>query len=129
MSEKSVRLDKWLWAARFFKTRAIAKTAIETGKVHYDGQRPKPSRTVELGKAIRLRAGSVEKTIIVEQINDKRLGAPLAQAMYQETEDSIIKRELETQLRKDMNSSKLSPEKRPDKKQRRTLIKLKDNQG
>ena len=78
-----VRLDKWLWAARFYKTRSIAKAMIEGGKVHYNGQRTKVSKTVEVGAMIKLRQGSDEKEIEVIALSDQRRGAPEAQLLYQ----------------------------------------------
>ena len=88
-----VRLDKWLWAARFYKTRSIAKAMIEGGKVHYNGQRAKVSKTVEVGAMIKLRQGSDEKEIEVIALSDQRRGAPEAQLLYQETAQSVKKRE------------------------------------
>ena len=84
-----VRLDKWLWAARFYKTRSIAKAMIEGGKVHYNGQRAKVSKTVEVGAMIKLRQGNDEKEIEVIALSDQRRGAPEAQLLYQETAQSI----------------------------------------
>ncbi|HEY9032125.1 MAG TPA: ribosome-associated heat shock protein Hsp15 [Kangiella sp.] len=112
-----VRLDKWLWAARFFKTRALAKTAIEGGKVHCDGVRGKPSRQVQLGMTIKIRQGFAEKTVIVEGLSEQRGPAKEAQALYSETEDSIQKREELAVQRKSMPHS----EHKPDKKQRRQI--------
>lgn len=123
-----VRLDKWLWAARFFKTRALAKSAIEGGKVHYNKARAKPSRIVELGASIRMQLGWDEKTVIVQEVAEKRRGAPEAQKMYFETEESAKKREENAEQRKQMNASRISPEHRPNKKQRRHIIRFKSNQ-
>ena len=74
--EQKVRLDKWLWAARFFKTRGVAKQAIEGGKVHYEGQRTKCSRHVEVGATLVIRQGFDEKTVVVVALSDQRRGAP-----------------------------------------------------
>ena len=123
--ELKVRLDKWLWAARFYKTRSLAKQNVEGGKVHYEGHRVKASRIVEIGKEIKLRQGLDEKTITILAISDKRLSAPLAQELYEESEESIKKRTNEAQNRKDMNAQILAPQKRPDKKQRRDILKTK----
>jgi ribosome-associated heat shock protein Hsp15 len=120
----AVRLDKWLWVARFYKTRAIARTMVDGGKVHYNGQRSKPSKTVELGAMITLRQGQEEKTVIIEGISNQRRGAPEAALLYRETDDSVKKREHNTLQRK-LNAHNPSPEHRPDKKQRRDLIKFK----
>jgi ribosome-associated heat shock protein Hsp15 len=119
-----VRLDKWLWAARFYKTRSLARDMIDGGKVHYNGQRSKPSKIVELGAKITLRQGNDEKTVVIEQISGQRKGAPEAQLLYRETEESIAKREQKSLERK-LNAHNPSPEGRPDKKQRRDLIKFK----
>lgn len=121
----SVRLDKWLWAARFYKTRSVARSMVEGGKVHYNGQRSKPSKIVELGASIRLRQGNEEKTVIIEKITDQRRGAPEAQTLYSETQESIVKREENAQKHKLNALHSPSPERRPDKKQRRNLIKFK----
>lgn len=121
----SVRLDKWLWAARFYKTRSVARSMVEGGKVHYNGQRSKPSKIVELGASIRLRQGNEEKTVIIEKITDQRRGAPEAQTLYSETQESIVKREENAQKHKLNALHSPSPERRPDKKQRRNIIKFK----
>ena len=92
-SKEGVRLDKWLWAARFYKTRTIAKTMIEGGKIHYNGQRAKVSKIVELGALIKLRQGNEEKEVEVLALSDQRRGAPDAQLLYRETETSLKKRE------------------------------------
>lgn len=122
--EQAVRLDKWLWAARFYKTRALAREMVEGGKVHYNGQRSKPSKAVEVGAMITLRQGNEEKTVVIEQIAQQRRGAAEAQPLYSETSESIVKRERQALLRK-LNAHNPSPERRPDKKQRRDLLKFK----
>lgn len=128
-STPKVRLDKWLWAARFYKTRALAKTAVEGGKVHYNKSRAKPSRTVELGSSIRLQLGWDEKTIIIKEIHDNRRGAPEAQKMYEETEDSIKQRAERAEQRKGMGMAAHSSDHRPNKKERRDIIRFKSNQS
>lgn len=120
-----VRLDKWLWAARFYKTRSIAREMIEGGKVHYNGQRAKPSKLVEVGAMIVLRQGNEQKTIRVLAINDQRRTAREAEYLYQETPESIEKRENIAQARKLNALAMPHPDRRPDKKERRTLIKFK----
>ncbi|MGB7997184.1 MAG: ribosome-associated heat shock protein Hsp15 [Photobacterium halotolerans] len=119
-----VRLDKWLWAARFYKTRSIARNMIDGGKVHYNGQRSKPSKLVELGAEIKLRQGNEEKTVTVLKVSGTRRGAPEAQTLYQETAASLTQREQQAQMRK-LNSHNPHPDKRPDKKQRRDILKFK----
>ncbi len=122
---ENVRLDKWLWAARFYKTRSVARSMVEGGKVHYNGQRSKPSKIVELGAIISLRQGNEEKVVVIEKISDQRRGAPEAQLLYTETEESIKKRQLHEQQRKMKAFFSPSPDRKPDKKQRRDIIKFK----
>jgi ribosome-associated heat shock protein Hsp15 len=96
---------------------------VDGGKVHYNGQRTKPSKIVEIGATIKLRQGNDEKVVVIEQISDQRRGAPEAQRLYRETDESVAKRETLAQQRK-LNANP-SPERRPDKKQRRDIIKFK----
>ncbi|WP_312981915.1 ribosome-associated heat shock protein Hsp15 [Atlantibacter sp.] len=128
MKEKApseVRLDKWLWAARFYKTRAIAREMIEGGKVHYNGQRTRPSKNVELDAEIVLRQGNDQRTVIVKRITDQRRPASEAVLLYEETAQSVENREKLALARK-MNALTMPhPERRPDKKERRDLIKFK----
>lgn len=123
-----LRLDKWLWACRFYKTRSLAKDMIEGGKVHYNGQRCKASKQVDIGATIRLTQGSDEKIVIVLGLSEKRLSAPLAQALYQETEESIELRQTRAELRKTNTLYAPHPETKPDKKMRRQLLLLKSQQ-
>ena len=115
-----VRIDKWLWAARFFKTRALAKNGIDNGKVHIDGQKPKASRMLELDVTLTIRQGYDEKIVTVVALTDQRRGAPQAQALYQETQESIATREKSAAERKALNSS-LPQHEKPNKKQRRQI--------
>ncbi|OAT28818.1 ribosome-associated heat shock protein [Buttiauxella brennerae ATCC 51605] len=128
MKEKSpdgVRLDKWLWAARFYKTRAIAREMVEGGKVHYNGQRSKPSKLVELNAMLTLRQGNDEKTVKVLAVTEQRRPATDASQLYEETDESITKREKVALARK-MNALTMPhPDRRPDKKERRDLMKFK----
>ncbi|GGW90708.1 ribosome-associated heat shock protein Hsp15 [Alteromonas halophila] len=124
-TSQNVRLDKWLWAARFYKTRALARDMVQAGKVHYNGQRAKPGRAVEPGAMLKITAGWDVKEVEVLGLSDKRLGAPQAQALYQETEESQAQRE-RNQLARKMNTfHNPHPDGRPDKKQRREIIKMK----
>ncbi|WP_345492773.1 ribosome-associated heat shock protein Hsp15 [Orbus sasakiae] len=120
-----MRLDKWLWAARFYKTRSLAREMIEGGKVHYNGQRTKPSKIVEIGAELKLRQGSDEKTITVLALSQQRRSANEAQMLYRENEASIVKREQIAQARKLGALTMPHPDRRPDKKERRNLIKFK----
>ncbi|WP_394170658.1 ribosome-associated heat shock protein Hsp15 [Saccharospirillum alexandrii] len=127
MTDTPVRLDKWLWAARFFKTRGLAKDAIEGGKVHYDGARAKPSRNVEVGAMLRMRLGFDEKTVEVLALSDKRRGAPEARLLYRETEESVEKRLAMAAQRKAQNAGQAAPDHKPSKKDRRDIRKMKDS--
>lgn len=123
-SLQAVRLDKWLWAARFFKTRSLAKTAIEQGKVWVDGARAKPSRTITSGVLLRMQLGFDEKTITVLALSEQRGPAVVAQALYAETEESQIKRENQAVLRQQSRLAHVAPDHRPSKKERRDLQRL-----
>ncbi|MGB1271258.1 MAG: ribosome-associated heat shock protein Hsp15 [Endozoicomonas sp.] len=124
-SSDKVRLDKWLWAARFYKTRSIAKEAIDGGKVHLNGQRCKPGKEPKPGDTIRLRAGWDERTVIVRELSDKRQKAELAQQLYEETPESLQARADAAENRKALRGTTPRPEHRPDKKQRREIMKHK----
>ncbi|WP_394172014.1 ribosome-associated heat shock protein Hsp15 [Thalassotalea litorea] len=124
--DNQYRLDKWLWAARFYKTRAIAKQMIEGGKVFYNGQRTKSAKIVAIGDKVRIRQGFDEKEVIIEALADRRKDATFAQTLYQETEESLNRREATAQARK--QGLLLSPgtETKPDKKQRRQIRQFKE---
>ena len=128
MKEKpsdGVRLDKWLWAARFYKTRALAREMIDGGKVHYNGQRSKPSKLVELNATLTLRQGNDERTVVIKAITEQRRPTPEAVLLYEETAESVEKRE-KTALARKMNALTMPhPDRRPDKKERRDLMKFK----
>ena len=115
-----VRLDKWLWAARFFKTRALAKTAIETGKIHIDGQKAKPSRMIEATNMLTIRQGDVEKTVRIITACEHRRRAPEAQLLYEETASSIEAREKKSAEQRAFHGSTPAST-RPNKKQRRQI--------
>ncbi|MDP5041689.1 MAG: S4 domain-containing protein [Paraglaciecola sp.] len=122
---EEVRIDKWLWAARFFKTRGLARDAIAGGKVQYNSQRCKPSRTIELGAIIKVPMGYDLVEIEVLQIKHQRLSAPLARQMYQETAESEQLREKNAEARRLHAFHSPKPDHRPDKKQRRQIIQFK----
>jgi len=92
-ADSKCRLDKWLWAARFFKTRSLATTAIDTGKVHVDGDRVKPAKEVHIGQVIHIRNRDFEIEVNVQALSNVRKGAPEAALLYAETTESIAKRE------------------------------------
>ncbi|WP_026376211.1 ribosome-associated heat shock protein Hsp15 [Aestuariibacter salexigens] len=121
----SVRLDKWLWAARFFKTRSLARNAIQAGKVSMNGQRCKPGKLVEVGATLRVPQGYDVKEVIVKALSDQRQGAPIAQQLYEETAQSLAQRESNQTARKLSAFHSPRPEHKPDKKQRRELLRIK----
>lgn len=120
-----IRLDKWLWAARIFKTRVLAVEAINGGKVHLNDSRVKPSRMIHLGDQLDITRGLERYHLVVEGINDKRRPAKEAQLLYTESEASIAKREEQREMRKIQNASVVRPERKPNKQQRRRIIKFK----
>jgi len=122
LTEDKVRLDKWLWAARFFKTRSLAKHAIEGGKVYYEGQRVKVSKEIKIGGTLRIRQGFDEKTITVIALADKRGNATFAATLYEETEASL---ELRAQRKAERQASAVQHHDRPNKRDRRKLNELK----
>lgn len=122
-----VRLDKWLWAARFFKTRSLAKAAIEGGKVQFDGSRVKVSKEVNVGDRLRIRQGWDEKDITVTAVSDQRRGAAEAQGLYEETTDSIERRESAAAARKAAGGMLERPVRRPNKKERRQIHRFRDS--
>lgn len=116
-----VRIDKWLWAARFFKTRSLAKAAIESGKIKVDGQRIKPSREIALGMTLEIRQGWDERIVLVTALSEQRRGAPEAAKLYQETPESVQKREAEATKRKELQENLTHPGQRPTKRQRQQI--------
>jgi len=124
-----VRLDKWLWAARFYKTRTLAKEAIEGGKVHYNRQRTKPGKLVEPGATVTLRLGWQEKVVVIDAVSDRRRSASEAQKLYHETAESIKRREELAWQRKTLQAAQMPPARRPNKKDRRDIRRFREQQG
>ncbi|MBE0369801.1 ribosome-associated heat shock protein Hsp15 [Pseudoalteromonas sp. MMG013] len=122
-----VRLDKWLWATRFYKTRALAREMVQGGKVHYNGQRCKPSKITEVGATVKLAQGFDEKEVTILVLFEKRQAAAIAQTAYLESESSVRKREENAIARKNNSFFAPHPVNKPDKKQRRELLKLKSS--
>ena len=129
MGAGGVRLDKWLWAARFFKTRSSAQQAIEGGKVRLNGESAKPAKEVRPGDAIVIHIGAYEWTIGVVQLSDKRGPASVAQTLYEETAESREKRALEAVRRRRFNEPASTLKGRPTKRDRRVLDEWKDAEG
>lgn len=120
-SSQSMRLDKWLWAARFFKTRLLACDAIRGGKIHVSGERVKPARLVRHGDELEITRGPQSMTVIVKALHGQRRPAQEAQWLYVETEDSRRKRELEAEQRRLLGPTDQSVRKRPNKHDRRQI--------
>ncbi|PJJ99516.1 RNA-binding protein [Lysobacteraceae bacterium NML91-0213] len=122
----SVRLDLWLWAARFFKTRSIARQAVENGKVAVGGERPKPSRAVRVGDALRVERGEETFEIEVMGLSDTRGPASIARLLYSESEASRQAREARLAALRAERAGYSAPETRPDKRARRLIRALGD---
>ncbi len=122
-----VRIDKWLWAARFFKTRALAREAISGGKVHLNGYRVKPGRALKPGDSLRVQRGEEEYTINVIEISTRRGPATVAQLLYEETEESRLAREVQLEQLKLERLQNTARVRRPDKRQRRKLVRFKQD--
>ena len=119
-----LRIDKWLWAARFFKTRSLAIAAIESGKVLINEVRVKPAKSVDVGDAISIRLGPYQFVVEVLGLSDKRGPAPQAQKLYKETEESIKHRE-ELAFQRKAQAQNVTREGRPTKKERRDIDRFK----
>ena len=125
--EHAVRLDKWLWAARFFKTRALAGAAVSGGKIHLAGQRVKPSRAVRPGDRYEILRGHERFEIVVDAVSERRGSAADAANLYTETDASVARREREREQRKLAALSRPRTPARPDKKQRRQIRRFHDS--
>lgn len=119
---EKVRLDKWLWAARFFKTRAIAAQAIAGGKVQLNGDRAKPAKPVHVGDQLRVRLGPYDHIVVVRMLSERRAAAAVASRLYEETPDSKVARaRVATQLQMAPATFVFEEKGRPTKKDRRAL--------
>ena len=124
MSDEEIRIDKWLWAARFFKTRPLATEAVTGGKVEINGERPKPSRVVRLGDRLNIRRAAFAWGIIVKAVSRRRGPAPQAQLLYEETEDSRRKRAAAAAQMKFERGVEFDAPGRPSKRDRREIAKF-----
>lgn len=122
---ESERLDKWLWAARFYKSRKLATDAISGGKVHLNGQRSKPGKEVKIGNQLSISKGQYRWEVTVTALSKQRRPAREAVLMYEESAESRARRQALVDQRKDENESMIGPETRPNKKQRRLIQRFK----
>ncbi|MGB7502293.1 MAG: S4 domain-containing protein [Azonexus sp.] len=122
-----MRLDKWLWAARFFKTRSLASDAVDGGKVKLNGASTKPAKEVKVGDRLQLRAGDQDWEVVVQGLNDQRRPAPEAQLLYQETPDSVQRRTQAAELRKLAPVPAPDHKGRPTKRDRRELSRFRES--
>jgi len=124
LAEIRCRLDKWLWAARFFKTRSLAADAIETGKVHVDGERAKSAKEVRLGAVIHIRRKELEMEVVVRGLSIQRKGAPEAALLYEETAESAARRQEAAITREAEHARRERGAGRPTKRQLRDIRKF-----
>ena len=122
--ERQVRIDKWLWAARFFKTRGQARAAITGGKVHLNGARVKPGRVLKPGDCLRVQRGPEEFALTVVEITDRRGPPAEARKLWSEDEDSRLRREAQAEQRALQRAARAGRERRPDKRERRRIIQF-----
>lgn len=120
------RLDKWLWAARFFKQRSLAQEAVDGGRVHYDGQRTKSSRDVQIGARISITIGHETREVIVTALSARRGSASDAALLYEETPESVVARTEAAEKRRAAALSNPVPDHRPDKHERRQIQRFRD---
>ena len=125
----AVRIDRWLWAARFYKTRSLAKAAIEGGKIHLEGQRVKPAKEIRIGQTLHISRGQTEQVVLVTGLSERRGSATIAATLYTETDESIEERQRRSAQRRMQNAGLVVPANKPSKKDRRELRKLKLGQN
>lgn len=123
-SASSLRLDKWLWFARFFKTRGLATAAVRGGKVHVDGERVKPAREVSVGDVVAITRGLERLEVVVTALGQRRGPATEARGLYQETEEGRARREALSAALSAVKSAQTIPDHRPSKRERRQLQRL-----
>jgi ribosome-associated heat shock protein Hsp15 len=123
-TNEAIRIDKWLWAARFFKTRSLAAEAVNGGKIEVNGARAKASRIMRLGDTLTIRRGPYEWTVVVKGLAKLRRPAPEAQILYEETAESIRQREAASAQLKLERTPEFNSPGRPSKKDRRAVLRF-----
>ena len=118
-----VRIDKWLWAARFYKTRALAKVAVASGKIKLEGKKIKPSRQIEINDTLLIRLNFVDFIVEIKALAERRVSAAKAKLLYEETPESLHQRGVE-RAKRQLAQSIAPPTRRPNKKQRRLIQKF-----
>jgi ribosome-associated heat shock protein Hsp15 len=126
MTDDQIRLDKWLWAARFFKTRGLAAEAVDGGKVYLNGNRTKPAKLVQVGATLRIRLGPYDWFVTVRAVTERRGSAKDAQLLYDETPEGRAARERLAQAHKIAPAPTYEGKGRPTKKQRREIERLEE---
>ncbi|MEO0971754.1 MAG: S4 domain-containing protein [Pseudomonadota bacterium] len=119
-----LRIDKWLWAARFFKTRSLASEAVAGGRVHVERERVKASRAIKVGDRVMVSRGSTIMEVVIKALSERRGSATQAAELYEETDESRERREREGEQRRLARQLVSAPERRPDKKERRQLARI-----
>ncbi|WP_137939050.1 S4 domain-containing protein [Chitinivorax sp. B] len=122
-----VRIDKWLWAARFYKTRSLATEAVDLGRVLINDDRIKPARIIKLGDTVQLRRGDDTATVMVKGVSESRGPAPMAQLLYEETAESLAARVERKEQAKLLTSDGFQGKGRPTKRDRRQLMRFEGN--
>lgn len=121
----SIRLDKWLWTARFYKTRPLATEAVSGGKVHLNGNRVKPGRPVHIGDVLQIQRGPSLYEVVVKGMNQQRRPASEMDLLYEETERGRQAREQQAEVRKLAAGTRAAPARKPDKHQRKHIVRFK----
>ena len=124
--QPSFRVDRWLWAARFFRTRSLAKSAVAGGKVHVDDQRVKPAKELRIGQTVRIHKDGVVFTVVVQNLSEQRGSAAIAQTLYEETSNSVEQRQAAVSERRMTRAGLHIPAQRPNKRDRRARNQLRD---
>ncbi len=122
----SVRLDKWLWAARFFKSRTLAVSAIESGRVLVADERAKPSRLIKVGERLKIQREQERFELVVRGITEQRKSAPLARLLYEETPESVLMRQTAAENRRFYSEPSQDIAGRPTKRNRRALVRWRE---
>lgn len=128
LASDSMRADQWLWAARFFKTRSLAKQAIEGGKIEINGARCKPAKAIKVGDQLRISRGQERLEVEVRGLAAQRGSASVAQALYHESDESRLRREREQEAQRLARQAYQPPDGRPDKRERREIAAFEQRQ-